>query len=206
MRLLIGLIVVAVLAVAGDAALRSYAEGRIESRLASELDTRTRPHVSLGGFPIAVRLLSGRVPTATLEATDLRRAGLEIQRLTLDLEGVRMSFDTEQTVGSASARVERGKGVAEIDLEALGDYIERRTPLRVIGFEGGRVTVALRGRRATVPLRLEGGAIVIRVPRMDDVDVPLPRVLQGIEYRMIEVAERSVSLTFELHNATLRSI
>lgn len=57
-----------------------------------------------------------------------------------------------------------------------------------------------------MPLRLEGGDIVIRAPSMDDIAVPLPRVLQGIEYREIEVGGNSVLLTFELHNATLRSI
>lgn len=205
MRWLIGLAVVAVLGVAGDAALRSYVEGRIESRLASELGSET-PQVSLGGFPFVVRLVSGRIPTVTLEADNARRAGLEIATVSLDLEGVRMSLDTTQTSGSASARVERGTGRAQIDLEVLADYIERRTPLDVIRFTGQRVTVALRGRRATVPLRLEDGAIVIRVPSRDDINVPLPRVLQGIEYRTLEVRSDSVLLSFELHNATLRSI
>lgn len=206
MRWLIGLALLVVLAVAGDAALRSYAEGRIEARLASEFDSRARPDVSLGGFPFAVRLLTGRVPTVTLEARAARRGGLEIKRLVLDLEGVHMSLDTGATAGDADVRIERGEGFAEIDLQVLGDYIERRTPVRVIGFEGGRVTIALGGRRATVPLRLEGGAIVIETPSRDEVAIPLPQVLEGIGYSAIKIRDDLALLTFRLHNATLRSI
>ena len=205
MRWLIGLVVVALLAVAGDAALRSYAEGRIEARLASELHSDT-PEVSLGGFPFAVRLASGRIPTVTLTAENARRAGLRIARLALRLEGVRMSLDATQASGSASARVERGTGTAQIDLDVLGAYIEKRTPLKVIGFGAQQVTVALRGRRATVPLELQGGAIMIRVPSMDDIPVSLPRALRGIDYRTLEVGDASAVLTFELNNATLRSL
>lgn len=200
MRWLIGLVVIVVTAVAGDAALRSYVEGRIESQLVSDLGSRSEPDVSLGGFPFAFRLLSGRVPTVTMEARDVRREGLEIERLILDLEGVHISL------GTASARVERGEGVAEVDHRVLADYIERRTPLRVIAFDNRRVTVALGGRRATVPLRLEGGAVVLRIPSRDDIGVSLPLVLEGIEYRIIEVGAASVTLTFDLRNATLRSI
>lgn len=205
MKWLIGLVIVAVVAVVGDAAVRSYAESRIEARLASELNTDTTD-VSLGGFPFVVRLAGGRVPSVTLDATGARRSGLQIARLHLELTGVRMSFDTTATTGSASAEVERGTGSARIELEVLGDYIERRTPLNVIGFEDDRVTVSFRGRRASVPLQFEGGSIVIRVPSRDDVDVPLPRVLEGIEYRTLEVRDDSAMLTFELNNATLRLI
>ncbi len=205
MRWLIGLAIVAALAVAGDVALRSYVEGRVEARLASEFHSE-RPKVALGGFPFFVRLLSGHFPSVTLETDDARRAGLEIEHLSLDLQGVRMSLDAAAASGEASARVDRGDGSAEIDLEVLGDYVERRSRLKVIGFEENRITVALRGGRATVPLRLERGAIVIGLPSIEDVEVPLPRVLQGVEYETLELRGGSVVLTFQLRNATLRSI
>lgn len=205
MRWLIGLVVVVAFALAGDAALRSYVEGRIESQLASEFRS-DRPEVSLGGFPFVVRLVGGRIPTVKLEADNVRRAGLRIEKLSLDLHGVRMSLDAPAENGGASARVDRGDGSAEIDLEVLDDYVERRSPLNVIRFEENRITVALRGRRATVPLRLERGAIVIGLPAIEDVEVPLPRVLQGVEYETLELRGGSIVLTFELRNATLRSI
>lgn len=204
MRWLIGLLIVAVLAIAGDAALRSYVEGRVQSRLASEIDSEAT-EVSLGGFPFVVRLISGRIPSVTLEATNARRAGLKIEKLSLDLEGVRMSLDAGATSG-ASARVERGSGTAEVTLEVLGAFIERRTPLKVIGFDARQITVEFRGRRVTVPLRFEAGSIVIRLPAMDDVPVALPRALEGIEYNTLEIRRGSAVLTFELRDATLRSI
>ncbi|HEV3471901.1 MAG TPA: DUF2993 domain-containing protein [Actinomycetota bacterium] len=201
MRWLIGLVILGAVAVAGDAALRAYVEGRVEVQLAAELDS-ARPTVSLGGFPFVAGLLSARIPSATVEADDLRRAGLRIERLTLDLDGVEMSLDA----GDTSAHVDRGDGAARIDLDVLAAYVERRTQLEVLGFDGEQITVALRGRRSTVPLRLEGGAIVIGLPSIDDFEVPLPRVLRGIEYETLELSGGSVLLTFALRNATLRSI
>lgn len=205
MKWLVVLVIFVAVVVVGDAAARSYAEGRIETRLASELNSDATD-VSLGGFPFVVRLVGGRFPTVTLQADNARRAGLDIESLSLDLVGVRISLDPTETNGGASAQVERGQGVARIELDVLGHYIERRTPLSVIRFDGHQVTVAFRGRRATVSLRLEDGAIVIPVPAVEDLNVPLPRVLQGIEYRTLEVRSDSVLLTFELHNATLRSL
>lgn len=206
MRWLIGLFVFVGLAIAGDAALRSFVEGKIEERLASELGDSSQPEVSLGGFPFVMKLLGGRVPEAKLEATDARRAGLTIEKLTLELKGVTISLNTASTSGSASARVERGDGSATVTLDVLSDYIERQTPLNVIGFDGDEITIAFRGRRVTVPLRLEDGSIALPLPRADDLAVPMPRVLRGVDYRTIELREDVAVLTFELHNASLRSI
>ena len=206
MRWLIGLVLIALALVGADAAVRSYAESRIESRLADELGTGAAPDVSLGGWPISLRLLSGRVPVVELKAADARRGGLGIDEVSLDLRGVEMSFDTEETSGSASAKVEHGEGSAEIGFEALGNYIERRTPVTVVRLDERGITIQAAGRRITVPLLLESGDLVVRAPAIDDVSVPLPRVLEGIEYRTIELKDGMAVLTFALRNATLRSI
>jgi hypothetical protein len=207
MRKLIGLAVIVGLFVAGDAALRSYAESTVARRLERDLDPGGSVEVSLGGFPFVAGLLTESIPSASVVAHDVERKGLRVDRLTVDAEGLEISL-TEADRRTGAAEIDEGRGEAFIRLRVLARFLERNgniTSVR-IGKRGVTVRIPSSGRAVTAPLRLEDGRIIIRAPTIEDIVVPLPGVFSGVRYSTIEVTGDLAQLSFRLKNVALRSL
>lgn len=202
MRWLISLAVTAGMLLAGDAAVRSYVESTAAASLEKELGRGSSADVSLGGFPFVVRLVSGSLPAAELRATDVKRAGLRIGRLTVEAEDLHGSF-----LGDGGVRVGKGRGVAMIDLGILGRFIERRAEVVSVEISGDAVTVRVPSidRAFRVPVGLEDGRLVIQLPRIDDIVIRLPRLLDGVDYEEIRIVGDRAELSFRLSDIALPS-
>jgi hypothetical protein len=207
MRWLIGLSLTALLLIAGDTAVRIYAQNTVASRLERDLSGEGSFEVTLGGFPFVAGLLAGRIPEAELVAEDVERGGLRIDRLTIDIEGLHVSL-VAADAGTGNAEVEWGQGTAVLRVGVLARFIESRGDVASVRIDedGIRVRIPQMGRAITAPLRLERGRLVIGTPAIEDVIVPLPGALSDIRYETISVSGDRARLTFRLNNVELRSL
>jgi hypothetical protein len=207
MRWLIGLAVTAALLVAGDTAVRAYAESTIAGRLERDLGADGAVAVSLGGFPFVAGLLTEDIPNATVVAEDIESDGLQIDRLTVEAEGVHISL-IGADARTGAAEVDSGDGVAIVRLRVLAEFLRTAGDIASLRIDDRGVTVWIPSldRAITAPLRLERGRIVIRTPAFDDIVVPLPRAFGDIRYGSIEVAGDRARLTFRLNTVALRSL
>ncbi len=200
MRALVALVVIGALLVGGDAFVRSMAEGRVEGQIARELGGDGEVHVALGGFPFTIRALSGRIPSALVTGSEIRRGPLTVDSFEMRLRGVEVSL------GDSSARVERGSGTAMIDLESLARFLDRRTELASVSLADGQISATLPsiGRTFTAPIDFRNGSLVVDVPVADPLGVRLPRLFRGLEYSALEIAATGATLRFEMNDAVLQ--
>ena len=201
MRALVALLVIGGLLVGGDELVRSVAEGRVEEQIARELGGEVEVDVALGGFPFTVRALGGRIPSAVVTGSDIRRGPLTVASFSMSMQRLEVSL------ADNSARIEEGSGTATIDLESLRRLIERRTELIVVDFADNAVVARVLsiGSRVTAPIVLEGRRLVIDVPRLDRLSLPLPRLFRGVEYSALEISAAGAILDFEMSDTVLEA-
>jgi hypothetical protein len=70
-KFVVTLIVLAVLLVAADFGLRAYAESKTADAVATELETKAVPDVSIEGFPFIYHAIRGQYPQVIITATNL---------------------------------------------------------------------------------------------------------------------------------------
>lgn len=200
MRALVALAIIGALLVGGDTLVRSVAEGRVEEQITRELGDDGDVEVALGGFPFTIRALNGRIPSATVTGSDIRRGPLTIDTFEMDVRGVEVSL------GDSSARIEHGSGAAMIELGSLAAFIDRRTDLASVSFDNGELSARVPsiGRTFTAPVALETGRLVVEVPIAEPIGLRLPRLFRGLDYTSLEIAAAGATLRFELRDAVLR--
>lgn len=217
---------VVVLLVALDLGLRVWAERWLGSRLQSELSLSARPDLDLGGFPFVFQVARGRFPEVNLEADGLESEGLRLDRVRLNLEGVRFAAGDLLTGGEGAVRADSGDGLVEITDEDLTVFLQEIGKPVVVEFLGPRVrvstTVQIGGEESTATaearLHLEEGALVFR-PRRVEVEgafgipgaalvflAPLPRVVGDVSYDRLTVRAGRAALEFDLRDALIRLV
>lgn len=170
------LVLIALLAVGADYAATRYVEGRIAGELASEMEADSVT-VDLEGWPVAVRLLTGGVPTAQMKATGVPLQG----GATLDTLDVVL---TDVDVNVADLREEAGRlpRAQEGTFEAT---LSEESVVKLLGLPAGLVDVRLRGgnlRLSAAGLSLDaevvagGGDVVVQLKG------PLAELLGGAAF------------------------
>lgn len=174
--LLIGGAGVVALAAVGDLAGKNFAEDKIAERAEAAAGGRARASADVDSFPFVLRLLtSGSAGDISLHVEDVATSAVDLARVDLDLEGVRL--DRAKLLSDREAEVteiDRGTISVGIDAEAVskalggipvtirGDTVEVRVAGRVVTAD---VTVASAGSiRVTVP---RGPSATIGIPRTD---------------------------------------
>jgi hypothetical protein len=92
-KLLIGLVTLAVLLVAADRVAVKVADGQVATRLRDYGRLQTTPSVQVRGFPFLTQALGGRYDHIDVEATDLSRGGVRLDRLDVSLLGARVPLN-----------------------------------------------------------------------------------------------------------------
>jgi hypothetical protein len=158
--LLVALLVLAVLAVAGDRVAAGLAEGELEQRALAEAGTAVSADIR--GFPFLTQALARELDHVVLTADRYRvPAGLEVLDLDADVRSVDLRDSSRPVAGRVRldgvlpfAEVERRVGLARGSLVGLGDdrvRVSRR--VRV----GGAVAEVTGDAR----VRVERGALVV---------------------------------------------
>lgn len=86
---LIMLVVLAILLIAADRALRRFAERKVAGRLAAACGLVGRPAVTLQGFPFLTQLVAGRYHEVHVVLSSVAQAGVQFQNLRARFSGVR---------------------------------------------------------------------------------------------------------------------
>lgn len=143
--------------VAADALVTRTAEeqaaARVEALLGAPAD------VTLGGWPVALRLLAGRVPEVRIAAEGVPAGPVALRRMGIELVDVVVDLDDLADPGLDRLRASRGTFTAEIDEAAVADLIGMPGAVR-LGEGVGQVRHA--GGVVDVAVSLEDGAVVLR--------------------------------------------
>jgi hypothetical protein len=192
------LVVVAVLAGAAfalDAWLTSTAERQAALRISDELGAPAM--VRLEGWPVTLRLLSGRVPGAVVRVASLPlEGGATLQRLEARFTDVRIGFDDLTATGSGLPVTGEGFFTAEIESGEVGTLVGLPGAVRL---GEGVLHVRFEGTEVAAIAAVEGGRVVIRPvdpdPRLGGLEVRLPPLPVGAVVTGVGVTPAALRLS-----------
>lgn len=160
-RLLGGLVVLALLLVGADRG-GAWLSGRLVARRVQSSQTlATRPDVDVTGVPFLTQLAAGDYRDVEVRVEGLARGSLQVQRLTVHLQGVRVPPGQLIRRSVDAVPVRRVDGSALLTYAALIRALDGRVQVSSAG--GGRVRVSTAVTVAGV--RLSGsatGAVALR--------------------------------------------
>lgn len=191
MRAFVGtLIVLAVLAVAGDAALTRVAEQRASEQASVLLGAPAT--VDLEGWPVSLRLLLGSVPAVDVLATDVSTPnGARLDRLEVTLSDVRLRL-TDLFTGRLRASARSGTFVADLDATAVEQLLGMLGQVGDVALSDGVVRLEVAGRSIDATVAVEGRTLVLRAGnpvrgRPVRLQVPLPTLPAGTTVEQVTV-------------------
>jgi hypothetical protein len=204
-KLLLFLVVIGLL-IAGDLWLKATAEKRVATELQSSFDADGEAQVEFSGFPFMLRLLSGTIPSTRVRSTSLERGGLRLRDVRLTLQDVSFSWSKVLSGEIGSVEVRDGHGRASIPVPDLAKGFRSDGDLEVI-VRDGRLIARLGSREAAARLTLDGTDLVLRVPGLGrSFSAPLPRFVEGLQYRSVRIDQQDVVVEFSLSDANFRQI
>jgi hypothetical protein len=206
-RLSITLLVLAGLLVGLDFLARSVAAGTMAGLVKTNLELKERPDVDLGGFPFMTQVMDGRLETVTLSLSDLSRRGVTLSSLSVRLDEVKFSLRDLLDQNARRLRVAAVSGGAELDEGDLGRALRKSEAPFEVRFDQGRMLASSPAvpREAEIQARVEGGRLVLSVPKFGETAIPLPRPIEGITYESVEILPGRLQLRFSSGPTTLRA-
>ena len=202
-RLLTSFIVLAALVVAADFGARFYAQSVVAKELRSAFQLSENPDVSLNGFPFLRHVISGDLPSASIEADRLEADGIRLEGVRMTLRDLRFSSGRLVSQGNGTIRARRGEGTARLTEAGVNEALARRGLPVGVSFEAGRALIAGPTGDVEVDLALQGGSVGLRGPGVSSV-IPLPTILNGLQYTSVRVGTGEAVLDFRLQNAVVR--
>lgn len=212
-------VVIVGLLVAGDFGFRAYAERRFSGQVQEGLGTRERPDLDLGGFPFALAMARGKLPSARVEAEGVSNEGLRVERVRIDLRSVTFDAGAVLSGRAETVRAESGSGSATVTAEDLTAYINMQGYPGRISFAADVATVdsSFAGIvvKATGPLSVRDGTLVFEPERVEGggaafpveqvgFSFQLPRPFEGFRYTGIVVGSGSATLAITIRDAVIR--
>jgi hypothetical protein len=141
-KLLIGIVVLLVLAVAADFGAARLFESRVTEALQRKYGLSERPIVQVRDFPFLPHLASGRFSTIDLAATDASTRSISIAALELHMRDVRVPRSV-LLGGSGVVRVARTDGEVKLSQAELNRLLADRLQGGSLTLEAGRVRLRL---------------------------------------------------------------
>ena len=206
-KVLVLVVVLGVLLVAGDAWARGKVEGRLASELQGSFTGAGDVEVSLGGFPFVVRALSGSIPAATVRTDRLTREGLRFTDVTMTLRNIRFSLSKVLAGDLDAIKVGSGEGRVAIDTDGLTRAIERTGAEVDVMIVDDEIRLTAAGRSGVAEVSLTRNRLMLSSEDLGQgLIVPLPRVVAGIQYESVEVADSRLELAFSLDDVRLTGL
>lgn len=204
-KFLIFLLVVLVLAIAGDSLLRGYAERRIARELRTALSLSETPSVDIGGWPFALRVLAQSFPTVDASGRDVVIEGLTVATFDLRLRDVEFSGRDLLAGEARSIRIRSGRGSLRLTSEVISERLGAENLPFEFSIDGDQATVSSPelGTSVSAEIALEGRSLTIDPPGLDTISIDLPQVADEIEYRSVRISGDAVVATFGLRAGTI---
>lgn len=193
----------AALLVAADFGARLWSQHVVSRELASSFDLQERPDVSIGGFPFLPRLVSGDLPSITVEARGYTSGGVRIDAVDLSLREVHVSTGQLLSGAQGTVRAAGGDGTASITAEDATEALGGQGVPVTVRFEGGRVLLGLAevGGDVEAGVSVDEGSLIFQ-PLDPSLPVSfaflLPAVVEGMTYTDVRIEDDVAVLSFRL--------
>jgi hypothetical protein len=221
-------IILGLLFVGANLFVAHLAEGKIAAALQSSFHLPKKPAVRIGGFPIILNIVNGKIPRVSFDASEATFEGLTVQQIKVALVGVTAQGGF---LHGGSIRLEVGAGTVQARSTngAVNAYLKAHGQNATMAFHSGRTVVravrTLLGRShvlvATGAVAREGTLLVFR-PASVTVDgrapppgtealakqkttirVHLPKLPGGITAYGVKAVEGAVAIAAVLRNQLL---
>jgi len=169
------LVVLGVSGYFADQALTAAAERSTAAQVSRALDADTE--VEFDGWPVALRMLRGTIPSATMTATDvpLEQEG-RLDSLNIELTDVRVDLaDLRKAGGRRLPPARRGRFVAELGESSVARILELPDAVSLT-LDRGVATINAAGLEVDADVTARDGDIVVSLTG------PLEQVLGGAEF------------------------
>ncbi len=186
-----------------DVVAENVAEDKIEGRLASSLDGARSVDVEFKGRPFLVQVLRGEFQGLGIAVGSLRRRGVRLRNVDLDLFEVSFSI-RDVLAGSGGISVEGGSGRGAVAEDGLNVALTRQGLDATVSFSGEGASVAARGMEAEVEeVSVSENALSLSAPPLPPVEVALPVFLQGLSYERARIQDGKIVVFLDLPRTTL---
>jgi len=153
-RILIPVVILGVLFLGANLVIQQIAEDRIASAVQSSFDLQSKPAVTLGGFPLAISILSGSLPSLSFHAENvvveqltLASVAAEMSSLTSE-QGLLQTKDLRVTIGRGEIRGTATQQAINAYLKIRGE--DARITIRAGGVATARKQVTVAGSKHVV--------------------------------------------------------
>jgi hypothetical protein len=204
-------IVVALLGVA--LAADRVAVIRAQDRIARQIQDRgfpAKPHVTIGGFPFLAQVAARRLNKVVIRAAGKNLGLVEVKRLDLTLQGIRVSGRTVSRFSGTAlvgfAGLARLAGMPGLTLCAGGpDRVKITVGLGLVsGTATARVTRAGPGGIRIAVISAGGIPVAVLGP-LRDITVPLPALPPGVTIEDVSVTGQGVLVHLAGRNVSFGS-
>jgi len=202
--LLILLILVAVLVVA-DIAARAVTESRVSKALAQTVDAPSPPKVSISGTPFLVHLFTGRFPTVTIDAQDVKSGTVTLSSFHAVLHQVRAPAIALARGKGGTITAESGNGSATISESEAASLLRSHGIDGDVTFENGEahVHIAAVGVTVTLSVDVQPHGLELFAPGFPgSVTLNLPEPVPGLRFTSAHIEDHGLVLAFALDHPT----
>ena len=171
------LLILGALLFVADSAATSYAEERIEARLARVYDTEA--DVELVGWPVSARiLLTGHIPEARISTGDVRLGGgATIDRLDVVLTELSVRLDDLRgETGNRLPPAEAGRYKATLDEQSVGSLLGAAGGLVDVSLDSDLLTLSAGSLSVDASVEARDGDVIVAVAG------PLAQLMGGAEF------------------------
>lgn len=203
MKLLVVLVVLWTLVVLGDIVAEETAESRFAEQLSASVEGADEVVVEFDGRPFLLGAFAGEFDGLDLMLPSVRRDGIEVEGVELELETVRFS-PADFVDGSGEIRIEGGNGRGTLTQRAVNRALEREAPAGKVQLDPGSASFTAAGQEVPVSrVSIEDGRLRFGLGPVDPVSIRLPSLVEGIRYREARVQEGGILILFELPRTTI---
>lgn len=202
LKLLIVLIVLVGGLLLADLGARSFAEDRIESRLASSFEGERGLEVEIGGTFFVPQVFSGEFESLGVSADAVRREGVALRDLEIRFRSLEVSLSNLMD-GEGAVTVAGGTGRGIIPAASLEAGLRRRGIDAEVNL-GDALTVTVAGVAAEVQdVSLDGNTLTLTASGIDPLSVELPSPPPGVSYAEARIENGRVVLELDVPEGTL---
>jgi len=193
-RLAVGLVVVLVLFVVADFAVRAVAENAAAEMIDEQIRQKVEPDVSLGGFPFLLSLLRGSFDEITVDIDSTSEGPVEVEDIHLKLTGVDLeALEVLGGRGNLRARSLRGRGV--ISEATLNEIASADLGGARIELEDNRVLVSRGEMSVPANAVVAGNRLLVNAGEaFGPVEIPLPAPLPEVRFTSLRAENNRLVL------------